>query len=382
MATFTYNEVTNPESLENAIVNISPHDTPFTSMIGKTKVKSTYHEFPEDELLPANPNNAQPEGYTYAPKPVQGRIRTGNYTQIFSKGFTVTDTQEAVDKTGVSNEAAYQMRKAMIQIAKDLEVALLNNTLNVASQQKDFQTTLNTLGGKRKFGQAGTAGTVDMHLTDAYQGGGVKPNTGVARKMSGVQDLIWTHQYSGGPTIDTITQAQQETWQDGGNPRKLLVSPLHKRILSQWVEQGNSRNITINKDMADKKLVQRIDVLETDFGTIEIVPSRYLIAQTATDPITGEVLDFDLSGVTFVLDPQHWKLGTLRPFHKTKLPKQADATAWEITGEYTLENRGEKAQAIIRGKRTLTTSGGSNTTSGGSDTVSGGTGDGSIAGGN
>lgn len=380
MAWDTYSEATNKEDLSDVIVNMSPSDTPVTSMMGKTKAKATYHEFPEDELLPADPDNAVPEGYTFAPKPVQGRIRTGNYTQIFVKEFTVTDTQQVVDKTGVSDERAYQMKKAMKQIGKDLEVAVLNNTTTgIASEQVNFQTALSTKNGRRKFGKAGSAGTVDMNLADAYQGGGIKPGTGTARKLSGLQDLIYTHKYTGGPTVDNITQALQDTWMDGGNPSKLVVSPAHKTVLSRWVEQGQSRNITLNKDMASRSLTQAIDVYESDFGKIELIPSRYLINQQATDPVTGKVLDYDLSGVSFVLDPSYLKLAWLRPFRKLKLPKQADAEASVIVGEVTLENRGEKGQAIITG-----TYSGSDSVSGGSgtDTVSGGSGNDTVPGGN
>jgi hypothetical protein len=61
------------------------------------------------------------------------------------------------------------------------------------------------------------------------------------------------------------------------------------------------------------------------------------------------VLNYDLSGVSFVLDPSYLKLAWLRPFKKNQLPHLADADAYEITGEVTLENRGEKGQAIITG---------------------------------
>ena len=382
MATFTYDEATNKPDLSDIIVNMSPADTPVTSMIGKTKAKATYHEFPEDELLPADPNNAVPEGYTFAPKPVQGRIRTGNYTQIFVKEFTVTETQQVVDKTGVSNEYAYQMQKAMKQVGKDLEVAILNNTVSgVTTEQTNFQTTLTTKGGKRKFGGKGTAGTVDMNLADAYQGGGIKPSTGTARKMSGLQDLIYSHVYSGGPTLANITQALQDTWTDGGNPSKLIVSPAHKTILSAWTEEGQSR-LAINRNMNDSKLTQSVDVYQTDFGTVEIIASRYLINQTATDPITGKVLDYDLSAKSFVLDPSYLKLAWLRPFKKVELPKLADAKAAAIIGEVTLENRGEKGQAIINGTRTASATTGGGATGGGTgnDSLSGGTGNDSLSG--
>jgi hypothetical protein len=268
------------------------------------------------------------------------------------------------------------MKKAMKQLGKDLEVAILNNTTtNISSEQVSFQTALTTKSGKRRFGKAGSAGTVDMNLADAYQGGGIKPSTGTARKMSGLQDLIYTHKYTGGPTVDNITQALQDTWMDGGNPSKLVVSPAHKTVLSRWVEQGQSRSITLNKDMASRALTQAIDVYESDFGKIELIPSRYLINQTATDPVTGKVLNYDLSGVSFVLDPSYLKLAWLRPFKKNQLPHLADADAYEITGEVTLENRGEKGQAIITG----TYSGSSS--SSGSDSVSGGSGTDTVTGG-
>lgn len=380
MAWDTYSEYTNKEDLSDVIVNMSPSDTPVTSMMGKTKAKATYHEFPEDELLPADPDNAVPEGYTFAPKPVQGRIRTGNHTQIFVKEFTVTDTQQVVDKTGVSDERAYQMKKAMKQIGKDLEVAILNNTTTgISSEQVNFQTALSTKSGRRRFGKVGSSGTVDMNLADAYQGGGIKPGTGTPRKLSGLQDLIYTHKYTGGPTVDNITQALQDTWMDGGNPSKLVVSPAHKTVLSKWVEQGQSRAITLNKDVNSRSLTQAIDVYESDFGKIELIPSRYLINQQATDPVTGKVLNYDLSGVSFVLDPSYLKLAWLRPFKKIKLPKLADAEASAIIGEVTLENRGEKGQAIITG-----TYSGSDSVSGGSgsDTITGGSGTDTVTGGN
>lgn len=350
MATFTYNEATNKDDLSDIITNLSPADTPVTSMIGKAKAKATYHEFPEDELLPADPNNAYPEGYTYAPKPVQGRARNGNYTQIFIREFTVSKTQQAVDTTGVANEYDYQMTRAMKQLGKDLEVAILNNTVSTAAaSQVDFQTAITTKNGRRVFGGQGSPGTIDYELADAYQGGGVKPNTGTVRKLSGLQDLIYTVKLAGGPTVENITAALQTTWMNGGNPSKLVVSPAHKTVLSAWTEQGNPR-VTLNKNMADRKLVQAVDVYESDFGKVELIPSRYLINQEATDPITGKVLNFDLSGVSFVLDPNYIKLAWLRPFKKEQLPNLASAKAAVIEGEVTLEVRGERAQAIITGK--------------------------------
>ena len=45
MAQYTYNEPTNREDLTDIVTNISPTQTPITSMIGKSKANATYHEF-------------------------------------------------------------------------------------------------------------------------------------------------------------------------------------------------------------------------------------------------------------------------------------------------------------------------------------------------
>jgi hypothetical protein len=76
-----------------------------------------------------------------------------------------------------------------------------------------------------------------------------------------------------------------------------------------------------------------------------------------------------------VLVPSYLKLAWLRPFKKNQLPHLADADAYEITGEVTLENRGEKGQAIITG--TYSGSGSSS----GTDTVTGGSGTDTVTGG-
>ena len=84
------------------------------------------------------------------------------------------------------------------------------------------------------------------------------------------------------------------------------------------------------RDATKKKVVEAIDVIDTDFGRIEIVASRFM-------PDTS----------VFVLDPQYISIAWLRPFNKKDLPDDSDGKAGMITGEMTLELRGEKGQAII-----------------------------------
>lgn len=283
MATYTYDEATNREDLTDVVVNLSPTDTPIVSMIGKTKAKATYHEFPEDELAPAA-ENAAVEGAEFDPAEAAGRQRKGNYTQILTKAYKVTASQMAVDTAGVSDEFAYQKFKAMKEIAKDLEYAVTKNGAAVAGDK----TT--------------------------------------ARKMAGLPGIIQTNVVTGASvTADVITDVLQKVWESGGTAKKLVVSGNNKKAISKMTT-SNTKNISAK----DKTLVEAIDVFDTDFGRVEVVASRFLDDKTI-----------------FALDPAAIKLAWLRPFKAEDLPKSSDGKAGSIVGEVTLEVRGEKGQGMI-----------------------------------
>ena len=71
-------------------------------------------------------------------------------------------------------------------------------------------------------------------------------------------------------------------------------------------------------------------MIDTDFGRVEVVASRFMADANV-----------------FVLDPQYIAVAWLRPFTKKDLPDDSDGKAGMITGEMTLELRGEKGQAVI-----------------------------------
>lgn len=287
MAQYTYNEPTNREDLSDVVTNISPTQTPITSMIGKTKANATNHEFPEDVFADAA-ENAHIEGSIDTTLAPAARKRNNNYTQIMKKGYAVSNTQQAVKTAGVADEYNYNMLKAMKELAKDLELAI---------------TTQKTK----------TAGS-----------------TTVARTMAGIPGLVTTNVMANGGTArsitrDIITGALKAAWTAGGEPNKLICSGTQKVAIS-GLTTSNTKNI----DATKKKVVESIDVIDTDFGRIEIVASRFM-------PDTS----------VFILDPQYISIAWLRPFKKKDLPNSSDGKAGIITGEMTLELRGEKGQAII-----------------------------------
>ena len=198
MAWNTYIAVGNKEDVSDIITNISPYDTPLYSRIGKTKATQVMHEWLEDQL--GQPiANAEVEGYTYSTTNAAPRTRLHNYTQIMHRGVHVTDSQEAVLHYGIRSEMAYQMAKALKELAFDCEQALIT------------QATPNpgAMGGPaREFG-----GLPFWIVTNVF----TAPTSTTANL-----------------TFDLINDALEQTWTNGGKPSILLISPRNKRIISTF----------------------------------------------------------------------------------------------------------------------------------------------------
>ena len=286
MASNTYEAVGNKLDMSDIITNISPEDTPLFSRISRTSATAVTHEWLEDTL--GEPRvNKQPEGYTYTTEAVSPRTRLNNYTQIMHRGIHVTQTQEVVLKYGVRSEMAYQMQKTLKELAFDCEQALI---------QQDTKML----------------GSMDE-----------------ARQFGGLPYWVVTNNFTASKlTFDEINNALEQTWNVGGKPSVLLVSPRSKRIISTFTA-GNTKYMEGNKT---HRLTQMISVLETDFGTLQCLVDRFM----PDDTIYG-------------LSPEYMKKAFLRPFRQGDLPEVSDMHRKYVKGEWTLEMRAEKAHVKISG---------------------------------
>ncbi len=286
MASNTYEAVGNKLDMSEIITNISPEDTPLWSRIARTRATAVTHEWLEDTL--GEPRvNKQPEGYTYTTEAVSPRTRLNNYTQIMHRGIHVTQTQEVVLKYGLRSETAYQMQKALKELAFDCEQALI---------QQDTKML----------------GSMDE-----------------ARQFGGLPYWVVTNNFTASKlTFDEINNALEQTWNVGGKPSVLLVSPRSKRIISTFTA-GNTKYMEGNKT---HRLTQMISVLETDFGTLQCLVDRFM----PDDTIYG-------------LSPEYMKKAFLRPFRQGDLPEVSDMHRKYVKGEWTLEMRAEKAHFKISG---------------------------------
>jgi len=119
--------VGNREELDDVVSLITPSDTPIYSMAGKEKASSKHPEW-EYEDLDTTADNAQPEGNEYNYDAVTPPTRVGNYTQIFTKTFRFSGTQQAVDNAGNAEKRAHELMKKGKAIRKDIEYSIVLNT--------------------------------------------------------------------------------------------------------------------------------------------------------------------------------------------------------------------------------------------------------------
>jgi hypothetical protein len=300
----TFTAIGNREDLSDIIYNISPTDTPFMSSIGKEKAEGTLHEWQTDALAAAA-TNAQVEGDEIAFTAVVPTSRINNRTQISRKSVIVSGTQDTVNTAGRNQELAYQISKNAKELKRDMELVLCNNqsaAVGGAAAARTssglaswIQTNINAIGANGAVGGVDTPGIL---------------------RTNGTQRAFTEAQLKG---------VAASTWNSGGDPSMIMLGSFNKQKLSGFT--GGSTKMT---QADDKKLVAAIDIYESDFGSMTVVPNR-----------------FSRSRDVFVLQPDMWAVAYLRDFQMMDLAKTGDAQKKAMLAEYTLVAKNEAANGAI-----------------------------------
>lgn len=297
----TFSAIGNREDLSDTIYNVSPTDTPFMGSIGKSKSTSRLHEWQTDALAAAAAN-AQLEGDDHTSfAAVTPTVRVTNRCQISSKDVIVSGTQDAVAKAGRKKEMVYQMVLRSRELKRDMEFVLTNNQAPVVGNS----TTASALRP-----------LCSWYVTNDSRGAGGADGTSTTAATDGTQRAL---------TESLLKTVLQNCWTAGGKPDKVMVGAFNKTVISGFT--GNATRIDRSED---KKLVAAVDVYESDFGTVNIVPNRFSRSRDA-----------------HVLDTEYWAVSYLRPMHTVDLAKTGDADKGLIQVEYTLEARNEAASGIV-----------------------------------
>jgi hypothetical protein len=282
---------------------ISPTERPLTAMLRKSKCNSRFFEW-QTESLAAAANNAQIEGDDVTSfTAITPTTRWGNYTQISTKNFVISMTEEVVDKAGRKSEIARQKLNKTKEILRDQEVALTQNTTQNAG----------ALGTARQT--RGLAGWITQGSVGAGTGAFPVPGSNTA-PVAGTP-RAWSEAL--------LKDAQQKAWTAGGNPTTALMRAADKQLTSAF-----TGNVTRFNKVETEKLVAAFDVYVGDFGELKIVPSRFIDA------------------AVYLIDPEHAELKTLRNLEVSPLAKTGDAEKYLLTYEYGLQMSNKDAHAQVR----------------------------------
>lgn len=285
MATFqTFQATGNREGLSDVLSYISPTKTPLYSSMPKKRIASTYHEW-QTQSLPSATTNAAVEGAAWSAGTVTARSRTGNYTQIFRKCYTISRTQMAVAVAGVKDEYAEQKSLASLNLVRDIEYGLLNGT-----------------------GNSGASGT--------------------ARSLKGVRSWISTNNITGtGTGSETLSETffndcLQKIKDAAGDPTDAYVTGAKKRLISAFTGRSSS---AVNINAGEKSVVNVVDTYISDFGAVRV---HYHDLCTAS-----EVL---------VLDDAKWAIPILDEYGPNEvLDNAVDGKTFGMAVELTLECKAE-----------------------------------------
>jgi hypothetical protein len=125
----------------------------------------------------------------------------------------------------------------------------------------------------------------------------------------------------------------RSVYASGGNPKVLMVNPAHKQVVSAFAGIAAQRFMAPSN--APTTIVAAADVYLSDFGTVSVVPNRFMTSTNNCDE-TAFVLDPDMAAVAF-----------LRPFQTNELAVTGDNESTQLLCEYTLEVRNQAAHGII-----------------------------------
>jgi hypothetical protein len=294
------------EDLIDVIYQISPTETPIMSTLARTRATAVFHEWQTDSLASATTANAAVEGADAVSATLSPTTRLGNYTQIVQKTIQVSGTLETVNKAGRRSEKSYQLAKAASELKRDME------TIITANQGRDAgsSTTARKLGAILSWLKTNTSkGT-----------SGTDPTTiGVSTRSDGATRTF---------TEQLLKDEVAAAFDSGGNPTMLIVGSGLKQKVSSFAGIAAQRYMAPGDQPTT--IIGAADVYMSDFGTLSVVPDRFMRTRDA-----------------LLIDPEYAALAYLRPFATTDLAKVGDSDKSQLLCEFTLEMRNEAAHAIV-----------------------------------
>lgn len=302
----TFNSSRVREQLMDRIWNVSVSETPTLALIGKQNVEGPFVEWLTDSFR-AGASNKVEQGNTSTPTARTNVSRYSNRTQISEDVMSITGTQEAVEKAGGKSEVALQETKAMVEVKKDIEFGVLQNTTAIAAASGTAPQARGFLGFIATNTSMGSGGANPAPLSNTA------PTDGTTRAFTEtlLKDVLKLMFDNGSPDMDSI----------------YALIPSAQRTTFDGFLAGQTRF-----DKAeDKSLTATLEIYIGPFGRVKAVNARHMRSREV-----------------FLLNREYAKLGVLRRMSAKPLGVRGDAEERLINCEWTLIVNNEKAHGAIR----------------------------------
>lgn len=306
----TYGRTNIPENVASQkLYYFEREETPILSTSTKVNAESTTVEWTEDTLNAASGSNFKIEGdvLTVGSRPQVTRRK--NYTQIFTKGYSVTGTSQAVGAYGYTDQMAFERGKASRELKRDIETTFVQNQISATgasgTARKCFglESIIST-NASRGVGGAGTGYNSGTGITAV-------PTDGTQRGLT--QSIV-----------DTIMKTSYDNGIDKGSKRWFMANSTQIQAFTNQMT-GNQSRITMDANQA----TNNVSIYQTPFGTVTTMLNPQMRQRTA-----------------IILDPKHVNIAVLRDFKTQKLPQTNDSMEETWIYEATTLVR-EKGHAII-----------------------------------
>jgi len=284
----------NREDLTDFLSIVAPEERPITSAANKVSAKQILHEFGMDIL-----NEVQFGGYqedqdvTAHENQAKDRARSGNYCEGFRDTWKVSIVQEATSTAGVASEIAASKNKVTRQIMRSLEAAVgSDNDLQAATAGQPYKM--------RGLGSSISASAPSA--TPTYGTNYLTP--------SGSIDATATASFTEA-LLNGVIQTVSEKTGDFDQNLRLVAGGNLKGAISEFTRQEGATTatpFTVNSNATEKTIILSVNLYDSDFGKVEIVPTNFNGRQTNT------AIDNQTRARGYLYPPSLLRLASLIPF--------------------------------------------------------------------
>lgn len=282
----TYMDTTRREDLLDRIADISPDQNYLSTVLGNVPVSQTLHEWTEYYQSRPTSNSTAVEGDDNTFSDLSVPTKKNNIAQIIKEVFAVSETDVVVNKVSPKDAYAREMGWAMRRWKNKLEYAILRGTKASGS-------------------------------------------SGVAREMDGIRNIVATDgRYTARTSASSFSEQEfrdimTESWNqtDEFLVDLVLMTGRRKGDVAAFFTTSSPRTIPAD----DKRLVQALDVIESDYGTMVEVRAHKDMPTTGNG---GEVLGIrkNLCKIGYLRRPKHVPNGVT-----------GDSQKGHIVGEATVQ---------------------------------------------